>query len=265
MSFFKKALSSIGIGSAKVDTIIDNAQAVPGELVQGYVLVDGGKVEQEINQISIEVCCHYFSEETYTEEDEDGDEREYTRRVRHNATLSSFKITDAFTTQVGQSQRFDFEIELPFYTPLSFGDSHVWLRTNLDIAAAIDKSDKDTVEVLPTERQQQVLDAMNELGFALVEVECEEGRQLGQPFVQEFEFKPQHGDFRGRVDEVEMLMVSHPDRLALLVEVDRRARGFSGFFSEVFDRDETRLWLDITDMEQGEVTEQLYNAINDNC
>jgi len=265
MSFFKKVLSSVGIGSAKVDTIIDTVQASPGEMIHGHVLVNGGKVEQEINHISIDVCCHYFSEETYTEEDDEGEEREYTRRVRHNATLRSFKICNAFTTEVGKSKQFEFDIELPLYTPLSFGDSHVWLRTNLDIASAIDKSDKDTVEVLPTARQQQLFDAMSELGFTLREVECEEGRQFGQPFVQEFEFKPQHGEFRGRVDEVEFLMVSHPERLELLVEIDRRSRGFKGFFSEVLGRDETKLWLDIGELEQTELVKLLHHAIDDNC
>lgn len=265
MSFFKKVLSSVGIGSAKVDTILANTQAMPGETVQGHVMVQAGKVEQVINHISIDVCCHYFSEETYTETDDDGEESEHTRRVRHDAKLTSFKIADGFTTKVGESERFDFEITLPFYTPLSFGDARIWLRTNLDIAAAIDKADKDTVEVLPSPRQAQLLDAMDELGFSLREVECEEGRQLGQRFVQEFEFKPQRGEFRGKVDEVEILMVNHEDRLEVLLEVDRRARGFKGFFSEATGRDETKLWLDIEEMEQSEVTELLQNAIADHC
>lgn len=265
MSFLKKALSSVGIGSAKVDTIVDNDQVSPGELINGHVTVQGGKVEQSINHISIEVCCHYFSEETYTETDDDDEEVEKTRRIRHNATLVSYDITGAFTTTVGKSERFDFNIELPFYTPLSFGDSHVWLRTDLDIASAIDKSDKDSIEVLPTEKQQLVLQAMTELGFALVEVECEEGKQLGQPFVQEFEFKPQSGEFRSKLDEVEMLMVSHHDRLELLIEVDRRARGFSGFFSEISGRDESKLWVDIAEIKQEEVIELLQRAIRGHC
>lgn len=264
MSLFKKVLSSVGIGSAKVDAIVDNERTTPGELIQGHVEVQGGKVAQAINHIKLEVRCYYYSEETYYETDEDGEESEHTRRIRNEAILASYKLTDAFTTDIGQTQRFDFSIELPFYAPLSFGDARIWLRTDLDIAAAIDKSDKDTLEVLPTPRQQQLLDAMNALGFVLAEVECEEGRQFGQPYVQEFEFKPQQGEFRGRVDEVEVLMVSHPDRLELLIEIDRRARGFSGFFSEISGRDETKLWLDIEDMEQAEVTALLYNVIDAN-
>lgn len=265
MSFFKKVLSSVGIGSAKVDTIIDNNQVSPGELVQGHIMVKGGSVVQAINHISIDVCCNYFSEETYTETDDEGEESEHTRIIRHTAKLATYRVVDAFSTEVDTSSRFDFSIELPFYSPLSMGDCKVWLETDLDIASAIDKSDKDTLDVLPSPRQQQLLDAMHELGFALGEVECEEGRQLGQPFVQEFEFKARQGQFRGRVDEVEILMVNYADRLEVLMEVDRKSRGLRGFFAEVSGRDETKLWLDIEDLAQEQVTELLENAIDEHC
>jgi len=265
MSFFKKALSSIGIGSAKVDTILDNPQLAPGDQLHGSIEVRGGKVVQAINHIKVNVCCNYFYEEEYTEKDEDGDEYEATRIVRCVATLASHKVVDAFETEVGNTVSFDFSIALPLYSPLSLGAGKVWIATDLDIASAIDKSDKDVIEVLPTHRQQQLLTAMSELGFSLIEVECEEGRQLGQPFVQEFEFKAHRGPFRGRTDEVEILMVNHHDRLEVLLEVDRKARGLSGFFKEVTDRDETKLWLDIEDLEQNEVTALLESTIDEHC
>lgn len=227
--------------------------------------VDAGSVEQIINHITINVCCHYRVEETYYEKDEDGEEYERTRIIRCVATLAKYKVTGQFTTEVNQQKRFDFEITLPVYSPLSFGDAHIWLHTDLDIASAIDKSDKDTLNVLPTARQQLLFNAMEDLGFSLVEVECEEGRQLGQPFIQEFEFKPRRGPFRGKVDEVEVLMVSHDDCLEVLIEIDRRSRGFSGFFQEVFDRDESKLWLDIEDTEQEAVTALLEEVIADHC
>lgn len=225
----------------------------------------GGNTEQAINHIAIDICYNYFSEETYTETDDEGDESEHTRIVRHVAKLASYKITESFKTKVKQSLRFDFSIELPFYSPLSLGNCKVWLDTDLDIDRALDKSDKDTLAVLPAPRQQLLLNAMHELGFALVEVECEEGRQLGQPFVQEFEFKAQQGEFRNRVDEVEILMVNYPERLEVLIEIDRRARGLGGFFAEISGRDESRLWLDIETLEQSQVTELLENTIEQYC
>ena len=51
----------------------------------------------------------------------------------------------------------------------------------------------------------------------------------------------------------------------MLLEVDRKARGLSGFFSEVLGRDETKLWLDIETLTQEEVTEMLSEAIDQHC
>jgi len=110
-----------------------------------------------------------------------------------------------------------------------------------------------------------VLVAMNQLGFSLNEVECEKSRDLGGSFVQEFEFNAIGGEFKRRVDEVEMLMVNHDDHLALLVEVDRKARGLGGFFSEMLGTDETKLWVQIYDDNLDQVTDVIHTAIDDHC
>ena len=133
--------------------------------MQGKVQVTGGSVEQAINHISIDVCCNYFSEETYTETDDDGDESEHTRIVRHTAKLASYKVADAFNTEAGVAVKaLILVLNCHFIAPLSMGASKVWLETDLDIASAIDKSDKDIVRsTRNTKRQQQLLNAMNEL------------------------------------------------------------------------------------------------------
>lgn len=135
----------------------------------------------------------------------------------------------------------------------------------MDIDYALDKSDKDFLDITPTPRQHAVLNGMNELGFVLGEVECEQSKQLGGSFVQEFEFKATNGDFAGRVDEVEILMVNHQDQLQILVEVDRKARGFGGFLAQMLGQDESRVWLEINDYEHRQVCDVLYRAIADNC
>jgi len=261
MSFFKKVLSSVGIGSAKVDTIIHNPEVAPTQVLTGTVQVDGGSTQQHINHIKINVCCNYFSEETYT----DDDDNEHERLVEHTAVLASYKVSDSFDVEEGQELSFDFEIPLPANTPLSLGQSRVWVDTDLDIDYALDKSDKDMLHVVPNERQNAVLVAMSQLGFALGEVENEESSALGGRFVQEFEFKAHSGDFRGRVDEVEILMVNHDDSLELMVEVDRKAKGLGGFFASMIGRDETKLWVEIQDYDLESVTDVLHHAIDEHC
>lgn len=57
-------MASIGIGGAKVETELDvdpNGVSA-GEVIQGRFRVEGGKVEQEIDDIEIQLCCNYFVE-----------------------------------------------------------------------------------------------------------------------------------------------------------------------------------------------------------
>ena len=261
MSFFKKVLSSVGIGSAKVDTIIHNPEVAPTQILSGTVQVDGGSTLQHINHIKIHVCCNYFSEETETDEDDN----EHERIVEHTALLASYKVSGSFDVEEGQNLSFDFDIPLPANTPLSLGQSRVWVDTDLDIDYAFDKSDKDMLHVVPNERQNAVLVAMSQLGFALGEVENEASSALGTNFVQEFEFKAYSGDFKGRVDEVEMLMVNHDESLELMVEVDRKAKGLEGFFASLVGRDETKLWVEIQDYDADSVINILHQAIDEHC
>lgn len=175
------------------------------------------------------------------------------------------QVSDSFDVSAEQALEFDFELTLPANTPLSLGHCNVWIDTDLDIDYALDKSDKDCLNINPTPRQHAVLSGMNQLGFVLGEVECEQSKQLGGSFVQEFEFKPTGGCFIGRANEVEMLMVNNDDQLQLLIEVDRKAKGFGGFFAQALGQNESRLWLEVNDYEQSQVEAMLADAIESHC
>ena len=62
MSAFNKVLASVGIGAATVDTKLESEQVVPGEDVQGIVEIQGGKVEQQINEIYLSIHTQYVKE-----------------------------------------------------------------------------------------------------------------------------------------------------------------------------------------------------------
>jgi sporulation-control protein len=59
------------------------------------------------------------------------------------------------------------------------------------------------------------------------------------PFGQEIEFVAVSGEFRGKFDEVELVMFPSEDDVDLLLQVDRRARGLSSFLSEQLGTDES--------------------------
>ncbi len=62
MSFLKKTLASFGIGSAKVDSILNQDVLYPGQSVDVSIHVYGGATEQAIDNIDMKLCCRYIAE-----------------------------------------------------------------------------------------------------------------------------------------------------------------------------------------------------------
>ena len=50
---FKKLKASLGIGAAKVDTVLDNIEVFQGGELSGNVHIVGGDVEQQIDLINL--------------------------------------------------------------------------------------------------------------------------------------------------------------------------------------------------------------------
>lgn len=51
----RKYLSLLGVGSAKIDLILEKEIYRPGDFVQGYFLIIGGTIEQKIKQIDCDL------------------------------------------------------------------------------------------------------------------------------------------------------------------------------------------------------------------
>ena len=236
MSFFKRALGAIGIGATNVDTVLDVHTFIYGGIISGTVNVDGGQVDQEINNICIHHYCEYFVEVEI--ECEDGTEETVIQRREH--CLGSVMVSDGFTVEAESEHQFQFSIPMHSISPVSLDKSRNWIETELDIDNAFDKSDRDYFDVMPNTLQQSLLAAMEQLGFRLIQVECEAvssgWRQL--PFIQEMEFKPVSGPFVSCLDEVEIVMVGADGALDVYLEIDRRARGILGMLAQSFGHDD---------------------------
>jgi sporulation-control protein len=108
----------------------------------------------------------------------------------------------------------------------------------------VDPSDRDPLVVYPTQLQSNVLLAMEQLGFRLAKVDIEaRSSWMGRKWAQEFEFRPaRHGS---RFDEVEVVFEGQRgNKLELMLQLDRSARGFGGFLMEMSGTDES--WQRIT-------------------
>ncbi|MGL6316763.1 sporulation protein [Vibrio sp. WXL103] len=232
MSFLKRTLASFGIGSAKVDTILQQNVLYPGQPVALKIYVYGGRSEQEIDNIDVNLCCQYMVEEPIQRTGEGGDSLR-THRVKLPYVLGHWQLPYAFTIHPGETREFDVSIDVPWNTPITVGDSKVWLETGLDISHAIDPTDKDILTVRPDPLTEGVFAALEAQGMRIRQVECEETKGFSLPFVQEFEFVPTTGPYHGRWRELEIVAHRSHDELELWLEVDRNKTGVQGMMASL--------------------------------
>jgi len=256
MSFFNKMLASIGIGAAKVDTKLYSERIRLGDELKGVVEIVGGNVEQKIDEIYLTLYATYVVEV---------DDQKSTR----HGVISRWKITEPFTIGANERKEIPFSIELPLDTPISSGRTRVWLHTGLDIKNAIDPADEDYIKVEPTKVMNALLNAVKSIGFRLRETECKQASSYFRtrlPFIQEFEFVPVHGQFRGKLDEIEVIFFPlSQEEVEVLLQIDRRARGLGGFLAEALDLDESYVRFRISESDIPNLETKLVSLIQKYC
>ncbi|MBR8644598.1 sporulation protein [[Brevibacterium] frigoritolerans] len=123
-----------------------------------------------------------------------------------------------------------FSLQLPYETPITIGDVSVWMKTEMDVTFALDPKDNDYINVFGNETVSSFLKAIESLGFYLNKVKNVPFKRSKTGVFQEFEYKPKGGPFQRSLDEVEIGFVADAQSVDLFIEVDRKARGLSGFW-----------------------------------
>jgi len=119
---FEKLLSSIGIGSAKVNTLFFEETIVRGSDVKGEIHIFGGKAEQIISEIYVHIDTEFHKY------DEDMTElRDITEPILE------IKIMDPMTIKPNEEKVIPFTIHLPHYIPTTFREQQIHLQTELNI------------------------------------------------------------------------------------------------------------------------------------
>ena len=226
MSVFNKLLASVGIGSARVDTLLNSTTLRVGDTLEGEVNIKGGSTEQQIDNIYLRLMTRYTKEQ--------GD-----NTTTINFVLDDLEVSKPITIRPGQQLDIPVSLKVPLTTPVTMGRIPVWLKTGLDIDNAIDPKDTDQLEILPHPNMQKVLDAVTHMGFRPKTTTCEHSTRLSRdvPFVQELEFFPPPSYGIG-IRELELIFFLEQRGLEVLVEVDRRGRGLGGLMKRALDLDE---------------------------
>ena len=97
---FKRLLASLGAGGASVETVLTEANTVPGGVVQGEVRIQGGSVDQSIEGLSVGLQAKV--------EVEAHDDQEY----KQNIVFTKLRLGGAFELQAGAVHAVPFGLEI---------------------------------------------------------------------------------------------------------------------------------------------------------
>lgn len=190
-------MASLGQGGAKVDLSLYQNHFSPGEEVKGELNVYGGTVEQSIDKIEVNLELEIHDHEHH-----------------YRQTVSKVPLNTTFEIHPNEQKTFPFYFRLPSNLPISGHTVSYFFETELDIIGGKDHKDRDFISIIPPRELQNVLNALQNLGFR----EKHDSRSFnGQ--VQEFELSPT-SYFRGQIEEVEFTVAILPDGLDLRLEVD---------------------------------------------
>ena len=218
---FKKILASVGIGAAKVDTILETEHLQPGQLFNANIVITAGDVAQEIAGLDLFLM---------TRVKVDGEEGEYFT----NHVIDQWRITDIGTVEPGEVKSIPFEARLHPETPITeinagYNQSHVWIETGLDIDLALDPTDKDHLHIYPNEAVKTCMQAMDKLGFSLLKADVEKGHLRA----------PNSRSLFG-IQEIELSFVPEAHKTHVLIELDRAFRG-DGYVDLTIEHDHVNL------------------------
>ena len=218
---FKKMLSKVGVGGAKVDTILKDLPVVRGGVLQGEIQIEGGKVEQLVEQVYLELGT------SYVYEDEQG--------IVHTASviLHRMNIAESFELFPRELKTYPFALEVPLVTPITVGKPITYLRTGLDVKGSVDPKDRDPVSVAPEPATEKLLQAIEALGFVhepdsgdCIDME----NPSGVPYVQNFDYRAQ-GEMARRIKELEVLVLPWETESEFELEIEVSS-GFFGYGQE---------------------------------
>jgi len=198
----KKLLATLGVGGAKIDFVLRDANIRAGEESGGVIRVSPGSLNQRVDGIIFRLIAQSRLED-----------RSVTTEIER------WKVAENFEIAAG-AQQFEIPISyrIPPKSPISTPFTRLSLTTALDSDAVMDPSDVDRITVLPETRVQLVMDAFRQFGFR--ENSSDSGRFNGR--WQEFEYVPVGARAR-HIKELDVIYDVRPDGVMLLVEAERRS------------------------------------------
>jgi sporulation-control protein len=224
---FKKLLASIGFGSATVDLVLDQKYVVMGKPTTGKIQLRGGKVEQEIEGLSVDFCIWYFHNSNGMND---------SIISNRDDIISTVEVVkEPFVLKPDEYKELPFYFVCPTNLPVSFQEQFTtsyYFRTNLEIHFGADSEDRDYVDVYPPPgAQRNFFEAFEILEFKVYS-ELYTGLSLGGK--QVIRLKPTTWLY-GKFDMIAFEYYPHDtkDGIYGFFEIDRSNYGMASFMMDV--------------------------------
>ncbi|MEU3455997.1 sporulation protein [Micromonospora sp. NPDC006766] len=227
---FKRLRQALGVGGPAVETVLVSPDCRPGGHLEGHIQVVAGDQSVDLTSVALGLV-------TWVEVESGDSAYDTTQEFGHQQVAGTFRLDP------GQRYDVPFRVEVPWEMPLTelFGQRlsgvTVGLRAELKVARAVDQADLVPVAVHPLPAQERLLAALLRLGFRCARAGVERGHLYGVhqtlPFYQQIEFLPSPRYARV-IKQLEVIFVTDPDRMRVVLELDRRAARFTG--RDVFAR-----------------------------
>lgn len=224
---FKKLLVGMGIGAAKVDFEIHQHRVEVGGIISGTVRICGGSIDQQVDEAYIKlVVTSSFAYE------------EQVRSIKQE--IGAIKVADKLLVRANSPEIIiPVRFKLPYNIPISSGRTKYYFETGLDVKNAIDPKDVDVIIITPNVYMQMIFDALYSLGFRDKPMS---GDYNGR--CQKFEYRPTRFMAR-KLDELEVYLTAEEDRINVLMEIDKKTRGYFGKIADELDLNERHVGFSI--------------------
>lgn len=194
---FKKILASFGKGAATVDLKFDDRPYQAGETIKGEVIIEGGQVEQKINDLTIRLIMNVFLKK---------------RNISKKIALIPLIHREGIKAK--EQKVIPFEFVIPKNIPVSRESVSFFFDTHLKIESGVDRKDIDQLIIQPQKSVQVIFQVMCELGFR----ESAASGTLDR-FGQEFSFFPTY-EFIEQVKQVKIRFANEQSGIRIWMEVD---------------------------------------------
>lgn len=135
---FNNLLTSIGIGSIKADTSIENKVNYENDLIKGVVILEGGNTDQIVNKIEI----------TLIERIQNDDKRSQFSVIDNE--LDTYIYAGDFTVGAKEVEKVHFQFKLENHD-IDVKNNKIYMKTHVFIDYSVDAYDEDEVPVFKNE------------------------------------------------------------------------------------------------------------------